>query len=64
MTYEKDKVTIHLEGDEVEDFWDIIMCALDYNMIAKANPKRYVPLTDDKLKLANKLEEIVRPSHG
>lgn len=65
MTYEKEKLTIHLEGSEVKDFWDIIMYALDYDNIAKnSKPGTYVPLTGSQIRLAEKLEEISRPSVG
>ncbi len=65
MTYEKEKIIISLEGQEVNDFWDIIMFALDYNNIAK-NSKTgiYTPLSESQTKLAEKLEEVSRPSYG
>lgn len=65
MTYEKEKIIISLEGKEVNDFWDIIMFALDYNNIAK-NSKigTYTPLSESQTKLAEKLEEVSRPSYG
>ena len=65
MTYEKEKITISLEGQEVNDFWDIIMFALDYNNIAKkSKPGTYIPLSESQTKLAEKLEEVSRPSYG
>lgn len=65
MTYEKEKITISLEGQEVNDFWDIIMYALDYNNIAKnSKPGTYTPLSEPQIKLAKKLEEVSRPSYG
>ena len=65
MTYEKEKITISLEGSEVNDFWDIIMFALDYNNIAKkSKPVTYTPLSESQTKLAEKLEEVSRPSYG
>lgn len=65
MTYEKEKLTISLEGEEVNDFWDIIMFALDYNNIAKnSKPGTYTPLSESQTKLAKKLEEVSRPSYG
>lgn len=64
MTYEKEKITISLEGQEVNDFWDIIMYALDYNTIAKnAKPGTYTPLSESQTELAKKLEEVSRPSY-
>lgn len=63
MTYTKEQVTITLEGQEVTDFWDIIMFALDYNNIAKkSKPSTYTPLSESQTKLAEKLEEVSRPS--
>lgn len=63
MTYKKEQVTISLEGQEVTDFWDIIMFALDYNNIAKkSKPGTYTPLSESQTKLAEKLEEVSRPS--
>ena len=65
VTYEKDKITIHLEGEDVTDFWDIIMYALDYNNIAKGSKsKKYTQMTENQLKLAEKLEELSRPHYG
>ena len=65
MTYEKEKITISLEGSEVNDFWDIIMFALDYNNIAKkSKPGTYTTLSESQTKLAEKLEEVSRPSYG
>lgn len=65
MIYEKEKITISLEGQEVEDFWDIIMYALDYNNIAKnSKPGTYTTLSESQTKLAEKLEEVSRPSYG
>lgn len=64
MDYKKEKITITLEGQEVDDLWDIIMFALDYHQIAiKSKPGKYAPLTDSDLKLANKLEELTRPNN-
>lgn len=65
MTYEKERITISLEGQEVNDFWDIIMFALDYNIVAKkSKPGTYTPLSESQTKLAEKLEEVSRPSYG
>lgn len=65
MTYEKEKITISLEGQEVNDFWEIIMFALDHNIIAKkSKPGTYTPLSESQTKLAEKLEEVSRPSYG
>ncbi len=65
MEYKKEKITITLEGQEVDDLWDIIMFALDYHQIAlKSKSGKYVPLTDSDLKLANKIEELTRPNNG
>lgn len=64
MTYEKEKITISLEGQEVNDFWDIIMYALDYDNIAKnSKPGTYTLLTESQTRLAKKLEELSRPSN-
>lgn len=65
MTYQKEKITISLEGQEVDDFWDIIMFALDYNNIAKnSKPGTYTPLSESQIMLAEKLEKVSRPSYG
>lgn len=62
MFVKKEKITITLENDEIEDFWDIIMFALDYDSIIKKskNTENY-PLNESKIKLANKLKEISQP---
>lgn len=65
MTYEKEKITISLEDDEVNDFWDIIMFALDYNAAAKKKkPGECGIMSESQEKLAHKLEEISRPYYG
>jgi len=65
MIYEKEKVTITLEKEEVHDFWEILMCALDYDRQARSSKKDGCPkLNASQLKLTNKLEEIVRPYYG
>ena len=61
MKYEKQKVTICLENeDEIADFWELLMSALDYNLKAPKSKK----LTSSQKELADKLEEIVRPNYG
>jgi len=65
MTYTKEQVTITLEGQEVTDFWDLIMFALDYDNIAKkAKPGTYTTLSESQTKLAEKLEKVSRPSYA
>ena len=73
MNYKKEKITITLEDEDVDNFWDIIMFALDWNAQATQNnlsnrkdgsSKVMTTMSEDVKKLADKLEEISRPSYG
>ena len=63
MTYKNEKISITLEEQEVHDFWNIIMFALLHNTISKKSENTTTFLSDSQTKLAEKLEEISRPSY-
>lgn len=63
MTYKNEKISITLEEQEVHDFWNIIMFALLNNTISKKSENTSTFLSDSQTKLAEKLEEITRPSY-
>ena len=63
MTYKNEKVSITLEGQQVNDFWNIIMFALLHNTISKNSENTSTFLSDSQTKLAETLEEITRPSY-
>ena len=63
MTYKNEKISITLEGQQVNDFWNIIMFALLHNTISKNSENTSTFLSDSQTKLAEKLEEISRPSY-
>ena len=63
MTYKNEKISITLEEQEVNDFWNIIIFALIHNAISKDSEKTSTFLSDSQTKLAEKLEEIGRPSY-
>lgn len=52
MKIESNGVTIHLEQNEIMDFWNIIMFALDYQVVKQA-------MTENELKLARELADTV-----
>lgn len=56
MRVESNGITIHLERDEIMDFWNVIMFALDWQNYAEKNGKS--TMTESELSLANKLAEI------
>lgn len=58
-----DNLKIELESQqEIQDFWNIIMFAIDFhNECAKYGKSC---MTEDELKLAHKLEEITNKSWG
>lgn len=56
MRIESNGITIYLEKDEIQDFWNIVMFALDWQGYAEKNGKS--TMTENELKLANKLAEI------
>jgi hypothetical protein len=49
-------IDIHLEQEEVIDFWNIIMFALDYHVQQEKDGKSC--MTNDEYRLAKQLEEI------
>lgn len=63
MTYKNEKISITLEEQEVNDFWNIIMFALLHNTISKNSENTSTFLSDSQTKLAETLEEITRPSY-
>lgn len=63
MTYKNEKISITLEEQEINDFWNIIIFALLHNTISKDSEKTSTFLNDSQTKLAEKLEEISRPSY-
>lgn len=63
MTYKNEKISITLEGQQVNDFWNIIMFALLHNTISKNSENTITFLSDSQTKLAETLEEITRPSY-
>lgn len=63
MTYKNEKISITLEGQQVNDFWNIIMFALLHNTISKNSENTSTFLSDSQTKLAETLEEITRPSY-
>lgn len=63
MTYKNEKISIILEEQEVNDFWNIIMFVLLHNTISKNSENTSTFLSDSQTKLAEKLEEISRPSY-
>lgn len=63
MTYKNEKISITLEGQQVNDFWNIIMFALLNNTISKNSENTSTFLSDSQTKLAETLEEITRPSY-
>lgn len=63
MTYKNEKISITLEGQQINDFWNIIMFALLHNTISKNSENTITFLSDSQTKLAETLEEITRPSY-
>lgn len=67
LIFSKDKITITISNEDdpkaTEDFWNIIMFALDWDSAAK-NAKNGREMTADQRKMAEKLEEISRPIYG
>lgn len=63
MTYKNEKISITLEGQQVNDFWNIIMFVLLHNTISKNSENTSTFLSDSQTKLAETLEEITRPSY-
>lgn len=63
MTYKNEKISITLEEQEVNDFWNIIMFVLLHNTISKNSENTSTFLSDSQTKLAETLEEITRPSY-
>lgn len=63
MIYKNEKISITLEGQQVNDFWNIIMFALLHNTISKNSENTSTFLSDSQTKLAETLEEITRPSY-
>ena len=63
MTYKNEKISITLEGQQVNDFWNIIMFALLHNTISENSENTSTFLSDSQTKLAETLEEITRPSY-
>lgn len=63
MTYKNEKISITLEGQQINDFWNIIMFALLHNTISKNSENTSTFLSDSQTKLAETLEEITRPSY-
>lgn len=49
-------IDIHLEQEEIIDFWNIIAFALDYNEQSRKNGINC--MTNDEYRLAKQLEEI------
>ena len=63
MTYKNEKISITLEGQQINDFWNIIMFALLHNTISENSENTSTFLSDSQTKLAETLEEITRPSY-
>lgn len=63
MTYKNEKISITLEGQQINDFWNIIMFALLHNTISNNSENTSTFLSDSQTKLAETLEEITRPSY-
>lgn len=68
ITFSKDKITINISNEDdpkaVEDFWNIIMFALDWDSRAKHSTEVIPTMTKDQRKMAEKLEELSRPYYG
>ena len=56
MRYELSDLTITLEKDEINLFWNIVEFALDYQALKEKEGKPC--MTENELKLARKLAEI------
>ena len=68
LIFSKDKITITISNEDdpkaTEDFWNIIMFALDWDSRAKHSKEVIPTMTDDQRKMAEKLEELSRPIYG
>ena len=56
MVVESNGITIYLEKEEIQDFWNIVMFSLDWQNYAKKNGES--TMTENELKLAKELVEI------
>lgn len=56
MKVKSNGIEIHLEKDEIEDFWNIVMFAMDYHN--KETKEGNYCMNTSELKLANELIEI------
>ena len=67
ISFSKDKITITIDNQDdplaVETFWHVIMFALDWDA-QERNARRGREMTEGQRKLAEKLEEISRPTYG
>ena len=68
ICFEKNKITITISDEDspsaVEDFWNVIMFALDWDTRAKHSKEVIPTMTESQRKMAEKLEEVSRPTYG
>jgi len=56
MTVESNGITIHLEKNEIENLWNIVMFAFDWQEYAEKNGKP--TMRESELKLAKEIVDI------